>query len=104
MSVNILTTNYTNTGFKPNMGLKEIVVTLDGAITISEINNFLPNNGSRYNKTENIDFIPSGSNATILSGDTMYVCIFIAEEGLISTQTGYKEGKWKCIAKTTYIV
>ena len=77
-----------------NSPKKEITVTLDNSIAITDINSILPNNGSKYDNNE-IQLIPSGSSATILSIDTMYVCTFIAE--------GSVDGKWECIGKIPYI-
>lgn len=90
---NILKTTLTVNGYSKNSPTKEIVVTLDGSITVGEINNFLPNNNSRYDKE--VERIPSGSSAQLLSIDTMYACTFIAE--------GSADGTWKCIAKIPYI-
>lgn len=104
MAVNILKTQYTSDGFNPNMGLKEITVTLDGVITVADINDYLPNNGDRFNTIEQIKFIPTNSTATILSSDTYYVCVFIAESGTVNSKTTYQEGIWKCIGKKSYLV
>jgi hypothetical protein len=100
---NILNATYTHNGFKPNATQYDIVVTLDGEITIADINSYLPNNGSRYQTISGVSCIPSKSMATILSTGTMFVCVFIAEIGSINSTTKYQEGIWKCLGKKIYL-
>jgi hypothetical protein len=100
---NILKAVYEGDNFRPNSKTYSITVVLDGSILVSDINLYLPNNGSRYNTIENTGFIPSNSTATILSADTYYVCVFIAENGSINAITQRQEGIWKCIGKKSYL-
>lgn len=93
MAVNILKTTLTVNGYSKNSPTKEIVVTLDGSILISEINDYLPNNKNRYN--DEVGGIPSGSTATLLTSDTMIVAVFNAEASA--------EGTWKVISELPFM-
>lgn len=100
--VNILNSIYQANNYKPNSMQFELTVTLDGDIETSEINNYLPNNGSKFRQTKEIGYLTTGSSATLYSPSFMYVCNFIAENGAVNSVTGYQEGIWKCLAKITF--
>jgi hypothetical protein len=100
---NILKVSLENNGFNQKVEVKSISVELDADITVSDINNYLPNNGTRFNTVDYISLIPSNSKATILTPNTMFVCVFISETGVKNTKTGYLEGEWKCLGKKTYL-
>ncbi|NYC91793.1 hypothetical protein B0I49_005443, partial [Clostridium beijerinckii] len=46
---NILKVSLENNGFNQKVEVKSISVELDADITVAEINNYLPNNGTRFN-------------------------------------------------------
>lgn len=97
----ILKKTLNTNGYSKNSPVKEITVTLDNSITLLDINNILPNNGTRYD--DDIEFIPSGSTTTLLTIDTMYVCVFIAEIGTLCTDNNNLEGEWKTISEIPFI-
>lgn len=101
---NILKATYEADNFKPNSRTYNITVTLDEDIaTISDINLYLPNNGSLYQKIDGIALVPSNSSATILTPIAIYLCVFIAENGSVNSNTKYQEGIWKCLGKKDFL-
>jgi hypothetical protein len=100
---NILKVSLENNGFNQKVEVKSISVELDADITVAEINNYLPNNGTKFNTVDYISLIPSNSKATILTPNTMFVCVFLSETGTKNSETGYLEGTWKCLGKRTYL-
>lgn len=98
----ILKTTLNNNGNSTNSPLKEITVSVDESVSTSNINDYLPNNNSKYDSKET-QFIPTGSSATIYCSDAMLVCSFNAEIGTVdSTNTEWLSGIWKCLARVVY--
>lgn len=99
---NILRQTLNENGNLKNSPTKVITITLDSPISINNVNDYLPNNGSKYDEKE-VQLIPSNSSATILTTDEMIVCAFIAESGLVHAKTGYQEGVWKVISELPFM-
>ena len=97
---NILKQTLNSNGYSKNSPLKEITVTLDSSITPLDVNSILVNNGTKYSK--DMEFIPSGSTATILTPTEMFVCVFIAETGVLCPSNNNLEGEWKVISQLPF--
>lgn len=100
---NILQSFREGSNFKENKEVYKLTIVLDSNITTNDINTYLPNNGINYQKIEYVTYIPSNSKATILTPSTMYLCVFIAENGSINTNTKYQEGIWKCLGVKNFL-
>ena len=101
--MNILNQTYEADNFKPNSRTYQITITIDSDFgDTSEANSILCNNGSHYGITEGISYVSTNSSATIFSPNYMYIYSFISEYGVMSTETGYNEGIWKCLAKVAF--
>jgi hypothetical protein len=97
----ILKTTLNTNGNLINSPLKEITVSVDEAVTTANVNDYLPNNNSKY--SEEFMFIPTGSSGTIYASDAMLVCSFNAEIGTVDdTKTTWLCGQWKCLARVAY--
>lgn len=99
---NILRQTLNENGNLKNSPTKVITITLDSPISINNVNDYLPNNGSKYDEKE-VQLIPSNSSSTILTTDEMIICTFIAESGLIDPITGFQEGTWKVISELPFM-
>lgn len=99
----ILKSVFQGDNFSPNSKIYDITVTLDTDVAISDINNFLPNNGSRYKTIDNLAFLPTETSATLVCLTYKYYCSFIAESGSINSNTKMQEGKWVAYSKVSYL-
>jgi len=100
---NILKMTLVEQGHRMNCPESKINITLDTDITPLECDIYLPNNNSRYDEKE-IKLITSGSMAKIICPSVMYIVLFNAEVGNVTTtETTFKDGKWNCIGKSVYI-
>jgi hypothetical protein len=103
---NILKSTYQASNFKPNSELRELTITLDSDIDISEINSYLPNNGDRFGtmSAEGINYLATESSAVVVCPSYKYMCSFVAEYGtVVNSATGWKNGVWKAFAKIEFI-
>lgn len=99
---NILNTILVEKGQSKNCPESKINITLDSDITPLEINNYLPNNNSKYDNK--IKLMISGSMAKIICPSFMYIAVFNAEVGNVTTtKTSYKDGQWSVLGKSVYI-
>ena len=100
---NILKMNLVEQGNRVNCPESKINITLDMDVAPLEINNYLPNNNSLYDEKE-VRSINSGSTAKIICPSYMYIAVFNAEVGVVSTEkTPFKDGEWFVIGKSSYI-
>lgn len=100
---NILKGTFEATNYSPNSTVYQITMTIDSDLTdTSEINSMLCNNGTRYKTVDGLAYISTNSSATVYSENYMYIFSYIAEFGNVSTETGYNEGVWKCLAKVAF--
>jgi hypothetical protein len=100
---NILKTTLVENGYNKNCPESKVNITLDTDITPSEINQYLPNNNSRYD-TKEVKSMISGSMAKIICPSFMYIAVFNAELGNVTTtKTTFKDGSWSVIGKSVYM-
>lgn len=100
---NILKLTLVENGYNKNCPESKVNITLDADVTPSEINQYLPNNNSRYD-TKEIKSMISGSMAKIICPSFMYIAVFNAELGNVTTdKTPFKDGQWFVIGKSIYI-
>ena len=83
--------------------IKELDVTTNSVVSVSDINNYLPNNGTRYNSKDG--YIPNNSMVNFQTGDSLIVAMFNANKGAVSTfNSNWIEGEWNVIAKVPFII
>lgn len=82
-------------------GEVQIKMVIEGSVDIATINDYLPNNGTKYDRR--IGFIDSGSEAKVITSDALIMCMFTCELGNDNSKTGFKEGKWNVLVTMPFI-
>lgn len=94
-------TRVTQDGLRFPTPTKTLDVSTNDIVVIGDVNSYLPNNGTRYNKR--IGYIPNNSFVNFQTGDSFIIAIFNLNKGTLCNETNWIEGEWKVISKVPFL-